>query len=778
MVKRTYLTIQLLIAVYFLAYLNATIHISTLWGDILSPIGGLIAGIILLIATLRTDQPRLCWLFSTLACFSYATADILWAYYELGLGINPENLDIVMGLYLLPKFFIALSVCSFLLTKKNSWNRYQISLDILAISAVLLTIIWIVFFQQHFNMLINLNIHTLSVYLYLILDFFAFGCMIVWYAFLSRQKIPIIGILNFSAITLYVITDFYYSYLAFYTLYIPNSVIDAFYVLSLLIFAQAGLWEIYRPMETAEISEIIDPDLSDVQRKGFIILIPPLLLFFFKGFYLEQFLIFAGIYIVHQVLSNYVQSFIYNEHLLAQEQKMNSVLEDRIADRTRELIIINNELDILSKQDPITRLYNRRYFMQHFYEMLNNTLSTESVYLFFMDLDRFKAINDSYGHDIGDKVLIEIARRLNECNHYNALLARLGGDEFVYAMRGQYNNNEIEGFAQDIIQFCNDPVIISPFSFHITLSIGITHYPEDARERRELMKNADIAMYHSKSLGFNRYTFFSTLGPKIQRRNTIEMLLKKADFDQEFELYFQPQIKIPQNKLIGMEALLRWHNPEQGSIFPDEFIPIAEEVGIIVSLGRWIIEKSIIQIAEWNRTYQTQLKMGINISPRQLESFDLITHLKNMITKYDISPEWLDIEITESIAMKGESAMEEIFSIISELGVSISIDDFGTGYSSLSYLKHYSFDRLKIAKPLIDHITTDFSDIQIVKAIIMIGKSLGIHTIAEGVEFPDQLNLLTELGCDEVQGYLFSRPIPAADFEKIFLKGKSSSTCA
>jgi len=771
--KRSYYSIQVFLVFYFIAYLTATINVSTFWGNILSPVGALTAFILVFIAAMRTEQPFFCWLFAGMACLSYAVADIVWAYYELVLGLNPAYLDFFFVLYLLPNVFVALSIGSFFLLFKNYWNSFQIAVDILAICAISLVVIWVVFFNRELT-LIQFNIVTISQFVYLLSDFFALACILVWYAFLARGKIPVTGILNFSAIILYVFTDFYYTYLLLYNSYIPNSVIDSFYILALLFFAQAALWEIYKP--SGPLPELLRPMLPEkINRKEYLLLLLPFLAILFKGFDLNLLLTAGLIFIVHQSLSSYVQTAINNKYLLVQEKNINNLLEKRIAEHTRELVNSNRILEILSKQDPTTSLFNRRYLIASLEQMLEETGPEQSVAIIFIDLDRFKSINDSYGHDIGDQVLIQIAQRLDKYNQgYDALLARLGGDEFILALPGQYKRNEIDKICQEIIKLCAEPIIIPPYQFNVSISIGIAQYPNDAEKRSDLMKYADIAMYHAKSQGFNKYIYYSALEPKIHRKNMIELKLKEAVFDDEFEVLYQPLFKIAGTSLIGMEALLRWNNRDLGSVYPDEFIPVAEESGVIIPLGEWVIKKAVSQISQWNTLYDMELKMGINISPRQLESFDLIECLEQSITEYAIPSQWLDIEITENIAMKGETYMEEIFTSISGLGLSISIDDFGTGYSSLSYLKHYSFDRLKIAKPLVDNVTTDVNDIQIIKAIIMIGKALGIKTIAEGVEHQEQLKILDELGCDEVQGYLFSRPVPASQFEQLFFQRISS----
>jgi diguanylate cyclase (GGDEF)-like protein len=408
--------------------------------------------------------------------------------------------------------------------------------------------------------------------------------------------------------------------------------------------------------------------------------------------------------------------------------------------------------------------------------MLKDAGENNPVTVFFLDLDRFKAINDTHGHDIGDDVLLEISQRLTGWNKYNALLARLGGDEFVFAFKGRDYFERAEEMARELADCCNETIHIDNLRFNLSASIGITVYPWDASDRSGLMKNADIAMYHAKSIGYRSYTFFNRdLDMMTRRKNDIERCLDKSHYDDEFYLVFQPQFTIPDRQLVGMEALLRWNCPDLGAVMPGEFIPAAEEMGIITKLGRWVAAKAIEQISDWNKRLDSNLKVCINISPRQLEETDFVDKLISIMDRAGVPHNWIDVEITESIAMKGEEAIGTIFSALDEKGITTSIDDFGTGYSSLSYIKKFSFDRLKIAKPLIDNMAAGFEDKQIITAIIMMAKAIGLRTIAEGVETQEQLEALIELECDEVQGYIFSKPLTAAEFEEQILKSPGIS---
>ncbi|KNY25806.1 putative bifunctional diguanylate cyclase/phosphodiesterase [Pseudobacteroides cellulosolvens] len=771
MKKQTYISIQIVLGIYFIIYFISAVFQSDFWGNILSPIGTFAASIILFTVYLRPRKIRFHWLCASLACFFWFLADILWAVYDLVLGLDPDEIDLITYIYMLPNIFLAIASGIFFISQWHKWNKVQLILDVLAITSSGITLVWILLFHKQSEMILSISADSFTTFISIICDFFAGCCIVIWFNSNRNGKIANSIHLVVIGVFLYICSDLYYSHQLFRDEYIPNSLIDSAYMASFLLIAWGGLIDIFYMEKTNITTDNIMHQNTGASRKALIILSVPILLILVNNYEFKEVLIFGCIIAVYQILSSYVQYTIRNEQLLQREKELNSLLEEKIAEHTKDLLDANNNLKILSQRDQITGLFNRRYFLDSLDQMLNDTMSGESVYIIFMDMDRFKSINDSYGHDIGDKVLMEIGDRLESWNTYNALLARLGGDEFVIAVRGRFQHSEIKKMVSELIKCCNKPININNYEFNITLSAGITQYPNDANERSSLMKNADIAMYNSKSQGYNQYSFFnSELNSKILRKNEIELLLKNANFDKEFELYYQPQIKIPENNLIGVEALLRWKALESGHISPAEFIPIAEEIGIIVPLGEWIIKQAVMQISKWNNLYDSDLKVGINISPKQLDTPNFIDYVLSIIKTYSIKPSWLDMEITESIAMKGESTVQSIFATIANLGISISIDDFGTGYSSLSYIKKFSFNKLKIAKPLVDNISTDSSEAQIIKAIVMMAKTLGIKAIAEGVESEEQLKLLISLQCDEVQGYIFGHPLPASEFERMHIK--------
>lgn len=771
-----FIKLLLLICTYFIIYLTATLYRSDFWGNILSPIGGIMSFLIILYTHLKSKRKyvKTIYMLYGMACLSWAAADIIWAIYDFALKINPEESRLISFLYDLPNFFMLAAVLIFAFYKFRKWNMVQLMVDISAISASAILMLWILFFNKNSLFLELISKQGIRSALIIIVDIMTLLGIFIWHFSIRQGKIPAATRIVGAGLLLYFITDLYYYYLYYNNLYIPNSVIDAVYMASLLIIAIGISSDVFFKNISMDYAE--NYTNIGLKRNSFLMLLAPVSVVLFKGFIIKDLLLFLLILLIHSIFSSYVQVSIKNQELLNKEIEINQELEIRIADRTRELTEKNRELDFLSKQDTVTNLYNRRYFINKLDERLKAISPNETLSLLFIDLDRFKTINDTYGHNIGDQVLVEISNRLQKWDNENTCLARLGGDEFVFCICGNYGYSEAEKFADQIINACNETIQINEYIFHVTLSIGISIYPFDADDSSSLMKNADMAMYQAKAQGYNKYFSFSSNLSKINhRRNEIEILLKKTDFHKEFILFYQPQFSIPDKKLIGAEALLRWLNSEKGLISPAEFIPVAEETDLIVPIGEWVLKEAVKQIGKWNNTYLLNLKMGINVSPKQLDNINFIKELVTVMNKSSVTPNWIDIEITEGVAIRGEHRITEIADMFKDVGVSISIDDFGTGYSSLSYLKLFPFDRIKIAKPLVDTISKDNYDMQIVKAIILLSKSIGIKTIAEGVESENQLDILSSLGCEEVQGYLLGKPMPASEFEELLLKNHNDT---
>jgi len=416
--------------------------------------------------------------------------------------------------------------------------------------------------------------------------------------------------------------------------------------------------------------------------------------------------------------------------------------------------------------DTLTLLPNRFLSLDRLSQMLKEAeRNNEKTAVFFLDLDDFKKVNDSLGHEAGDKLLVAAANRLNQAIRKEDTIGRLGGDEFIVLLRDLAEDHDALIIAEKLLNIFREPLRIDGRELILTLSIGIAMYPENGNSASELLRNADIAMYQAKALGRNSCSFFTKkMNVTMLRRFDIEEQMHGALQRDEFEVYYQPQLDVKNKKIIGAEALLRWHNTRLGHITPDEFIPIAEQTGLIVSIGKYVIQQALKFLNQWQNSTQQQYTMAVNLSPSQFRDKELFNFVKKTLLGENILPESLELEITEGVLMTGQSYIEETLTKFDQLGVQLSMDDFGTGYSSLSYLRQYAFDVLKIDRSFINGITLNNEDCNLVKATIAMAHSLGLVVVAEGVEINEQLVLLDELGCDIAQGYYFSKPIPAKQF--------------
>ncbi len=438
----------------------------------------------------------------------------------------------------------------------------------------------------------------------------------------------------------------------------------------------------------------------------------------------------------------------------------------------KNLRLQRDALEYQAYHDTLTGLPNRLLFMDRLDQYINKAHRNKNkVAVLFIDMDRFKEINDSLGHSFGDEVIKEVAVRIEGQIRETDTIARFGGDEFIMICNGIDNPIDIIHIVQKVLRSMDDPIIIEDHIIYVTLSIGISIYPDDTEMANDLLKNADAAMYKAKNDGRNTYRFYTEdMTEKAFARIKLESSLRQAIENEEFMLYFQPQVNAKTNRITGMETLIRWEHSSMGLIPPNEFIPIAEDTGLIIPLGIWILKKCMQQIVKWYDDGLTPGVLAINLSMLQLQQHDFIPMLEKMLLETMCKPQWLEVEITESQVMKNPEHTILTLQKISNLGIKIAIDDFGTGYSSLSYLKRLPIDRLKIDQSFIREIPNDEEDMAISKAIIALAVSLNLDVIAEGVETREQEEFLMKNGCNHIQGYLYAKPMPANEVEKILIE--------
>ena len=473
---------------------------------------------------------------------------------------------------------------------------------------------------------------------------------------------------------------------------------------------------------------------------------------------------------------------------------MEATLEEQIQARTHELLVINRQLKEeieerkraektirhMAYYDTLTELPNRVMLEERLKaEISRAERGGESFAVLFVDLDRFKTINDTLGHGAGDLLLKSVAQRLRKCLRQYDVLSRFGGDEFVILLPRITNPKHVSMVARRIVETLKIPFKLESRKLYITLSIGIAHYPQDSKDHGTLLKYADIAMYKAKDLGRNNFQFYEpAMNVRLMQFAKLEGSLAEALDREELRLEYQPQIDINNGNLSGVEALIRWDHPEFGLVSPADFIPLAEETGLIIPIGEWVLRTACSQNVAWQQAGYRAVRMAVNLSARQFRQKTLQEMVVRILDDTGLDPQWLDLEITESEIMQDTANAVAVLRDLRGRGVNISLDDFGTGYSSLNYLKMLPVNIVKIDRAFVRNLAANDEDAAIAKAIISMAHTLRLKVIAEGVETRDQLDLLRSFGCDLYQGFLFSRPVRPGKLTVFFSDISEDTACA
>ncbi|MEG4571362.1 EAL domain-containing protein [Microcoleus sp. N3A4] len=424
--------------------------------------------------------------------------------------------------------------------------------------------------------------------------------------------------------------------------------------------------------------------------------------------------------------------------------------------------------------DSLTNLPNRSLLREQLSQILDKQKELPALIpVITLSLDKINRINSNLGHDIGDSVLCTFAERLSNCTEKINIVARLEAAEFGIVLEPVAEKQDAAKIAQNILDIVAQPMIVKGLELYVTASIGISLSSSDASDVDELLKNAYTAMYNSQQKGGNNYQFYTTkIASNFIKKFTQETYLRNALKRSEFEVYYEPQIEIKTGKIIGAEALVRWNHPERGRVSPGEFIPMAEEMGLIAPLGEWVLETACRQTKAWQTQGLPPLRVAVNVSARQFDRKNLTERVRQILRETNLDPKCLELELTESLILEDETAAVQAFTVWRDMGIQIAIDDFGTGYSSLSYPKRFPFDAIKIDKSFIRDIADDRQNAAITIAIIQMAHCMNMTVIAEGVENQSELAFLCDRECDEIQGYFFSQALPMAEFEVLLKSDK------
>lgn len=437
--------------------------------------------------------------------------------------------------------------------------------------------------------------------------------------------------------------------------------------------------------------------------------------------------------------------------------------------------ISEQKINYMAYNDSLTGLPNRTFFVIKLNEYMIQANNNKYIGIMYLDLDNFKILNDTMGHAFGDALLKRVADMLsNVQSNEDKFVSRLGGDEFIFILPFVNDRSELEKFAELILKQFNCPILIDGYEVNITSSIGVTVYPNDGNDVDTLLKNADAAMYHAKELGKNNFKFYTEdMNRLLVEKSILDSELRHAVRHKRFVVYYQPQISMKTGEIVGMEALVRWKHSEKGIIMPDKFIPLAEETGLIIPIGELVLKNACMVYKKWLDKGYLPKKIAVNLSARQFQQENLVEIIENVLKETGMDPKHLELEITESIAMQNMEYTVQVLNTLIAMGINISLDDFGTGYSSLNYLKKLPINILKIDKSFVKDITQSSDEAAIAKAIISMGHSLKLEIVAEGVETDEQFQFLKYYACDRAQGYLFSKPVPEEELERMLEEQKS-----
>ncbi|WP_436394972.1 putative bifunctional diguanylate cyclase/phosphodiesterase [Acidithiobacillus ferriphilus] len=447
-----------------------------------------------------------------------------------------------------------------------------------------------------------------------------------------------------------------------------------------------------------------------------------------------------------------------NEHLVVATIKAHEL--------TDQIQAAREQMDYTAQHDALTGLPNRLLLQDRLGQAIEAARRQERpLAVMFLDLDRFKYVNDSLGHAIGDQLLQSVAQRLKSGLRHSDTISRQGGDEFIVLLPNIEHVEDAALSADKILAALTPPHRIGEHEFHISVSIGISIYPDDGQDTEILLKSADAAMYYAKENGRNTYKFFEQeMNARVVQRQSIETGLRRALERQEFVLHYQPVIHLLSGKTVGVEALIRWQHPERGILLPEEFVPIAEECGLILPMGRWVLHEACSQAQAWIQAGFPPITVAINTSAFEFRGKNFVENIRATLAETGLAPHFLELEMTETVLMSDSVSTNSVLNALVDMGIKLAIDDFGTGYSSLSYLRQYPVDALKIDQSFVGQMTSSADGAAIVSAVISLGINLKKRTVAEGIETAEQHALLLALHCDEGQGYYFSPPVPAGEF--------------
>lgn len=760
--KKLYITFSLLFTMFFYFFIilfrKNHLYVTNI-SNILQTICEIITLLILLNTCKKSSYLRKhFWIILSIGYINYFISQLIWNYNEIFLKINGSNSlcgAIFWGASGIYYIFATLLIAY---KKKNINWLFALILDILTIMCLFIAVALFYIFDPFIKGLgINSILLTLE---YIGYPIAALVCLFVAFSlFLSltnnneKHTFALISLAFF----IMSISNLFYSYLSITKSYSTGNLIDPLWSLSSFILGLAAIDHIDNAKKNP-----IKLKNNTINSVSILPILSVILLYIFFIIKKDNITRICFEISITLIMIRHIFIILQNKKLILKLQDLNEDLESKVAARTKALTH-------MAFYDQLTGFSNRRSLENTVKKTIQLSKENNEIFgLLFLDLDRFKAINDTFGHYSGDILLKDVSKRLKKCLDSDTFISRQGGDEFAIIVKNIKNIDKLKETCEKILSSLSKPIKFNDHCVYITCSIGIAIYPTHGHNLQTLMKHADSAMYRSKNAGKNTYEFYNcNIDNLISKQLIIDQELRSAITNNELILYYQPQYNILTNEIMGAEALIRWVHPTYGIIPPSDFIPIAEETGLIDDIGEWVMNSACSQVKKWQDDGLKTFKIGVNVSPHQFKQKNFVSKVYEILHKTGLPYEYLDLEITETVGV------EDTFDAITKLnslkksGIKISIDDFGTGYSSLSYLTKFPIDTLKIDKSFIQNMNDDPNSKTIVSSIIAVGKNLNLDIIAEGVETKEQLEFLKSQDCIQVQGYLFSKPITADEFEKL-----------
>lgn len=726
-----------------------------------------------------TGKEKIFWLFIFIGVLNFAIAEIIWVYSESILGkevLSPGWPDLF---YLLQIAFYLVALLYHGWHSRRDFQPLKFVFDVGIVMATFTALSW------HF-LIREVIIGPASLLALVVSAGYPIGDLILLFGLasfytgsvrlFSRNVLSLIT----ASLLFQIAADSIYLYKSVAGGYDSGNFFDSFWAISFFLMALAGLFALEE-----RVAATPPPALRHTKAGAGLLLPYGSMILLFITMIFEQKngmdgLIVGAAVIVALIILRQIVTLTENRKLLEQYHHLNEVLEHKISQRTQELSIKNEQLTETMHQmqhmayhDVLSGLPNRRLFLDKLEAaMAEARFHSHKLAVVFIDLDRFKNINDTHGHEFGDLLLKDFSHKMEVNLRKDDTVSRQGGDEFTLILNKIAEEEDIVPLIKRIQSVLAQPITVNGQELDISMSIGIAVYPEDGQTTEELLKHADMAMYQAKEQGRNNYQFFSEdMNAIVTRKVQLEKGLRRAIVNEEFILHYQPQVSAATGSVTGMETLIRWQMADGTIVSPAEFIPLAEETRLILPIGEWVLVNACRQAKRWHDAGYGHLKLAVNLSPLQFLDSSLMETVQNALALTGFPAASLELEITEGVAVYDAELAIAKMEALRDLGIGIAIDDFGTGYSSMIYLKRFPVTNLKIAQPFVQDMETSPADKALVTTMISMGHSMGMSVIAEGVETHGQLVALQNLQCDEIQGYLFSRPLPADGFTAMLKNG-------